>query len=109
MPVSLCSSTDSSSLLPSPSCPLPNPLQRAVEPELPAAKPVVEAPPRVWQRAARAAGSGQLGLGSGQLGLLHVEVQSVLQIDVELEEPEMSENPTQSFEIHYIFWRRTGP
>ena len=37
--------------------------------------------------------------------LVHVEVQSVLQIDVE--EPEMSENPNQSFEIHYIFRRRT--
>ena len=42
-------------------------------------------------------GSGQLWLGSGKLGLLHVEVQSVLQIDVEVEEPETSENPTQSF------------
>ena len=26
---------------------------------------------------------------------------------VEVEEPETSENPTQSFEIHYIFWRCT--
>ena len=34
-----------------------------------------------------------------------VEVQSVLQIDVEVEEPETSENPTQSFEIHYMFQR----
>ena len=32
---------------------------------------------------------------------------SVLQIDVEVEEPETSENPTQSFEIHNIVWRRT--
>ena len=32
--------------------------------------------------------------------LLHVAVQSGLQIDVEVEEPETSENPTQSFEIH---------
>ena len=39
--------------------------------------------------------------------ILHVAVQSVLQIDVELKEPETSENPTQSFEIHYIFRRRT--
>ena len=35
------------------------------------------------------------------------QVQSVLQIDVEVEEPETSENLTQSFEIHYIFWRHT--
>ena len=48
--------------------------------------------------------SGQQAPGSGQQQfLLHVEVQSVLQIDVEVEEPETSENPTQSFEIHYIF------
>jgi hypothetical protein len=32
---------------------------------------------------------------------------SLLQIDVEVEEPETSENSTQSFEIHNIFWRRT--
>ena len=32
---------------------------------------------------------------------------SLLQIDVEMEEPETSENPTQSFEIHNIFWRLT--
>ena len=32
---------------------------------------------------------------------------SLLQIDVEVEEPETSENPTQSFEIHNIVWRRT--
>ena len=44
------------------SCPLPNPLPRGAEPELPTAEPDVEAP--------------QLGLGSGQLGLLHVEVQA---------------------------------
>ena len=39
--------------------------------------------------------------------LLHVTVQSVLQIDVEVEEPETSENLTQSFEIHNIIQRRT--
>ena len=39
--------------------------------------------------------------------LVHVEVQSVLQIIVEVEEPETLENPTQSFEIHYISRRRT--
>ncbi|CAL8380147.1 unnamed protein product [Boreogadus saida] len=31
---------------------------------------------------------------------------SLLQIDVEVEEPETSENQTQSFEIHNIVWRR---
>ena len=31
----------------------------------------------------------------------------LLQIDVEVEGPEMSENPTQSFEIHNIVWRHT--
>ena len=39
--------------------------------------------------------------------LLHVTIQSVLQIDVEVEEPETSENPTQSFEIQNIIWRGT--
>ena len=38
----------------------------------------------------------------GQQFLLHVEVQSIFQIDVEVEEPETSENPTQSFEIHSV-------
>ena len=32
---------------------------------------------------------------------------SVLQIDVEVEEPETSENPTQSFVIHNIVFRCT--
>ena len=32
---------------------------------------------------------------------------SLLQIDVEVEEPETSENPTKSFVIHNIVWRRT--
>ena len=31
---------------------------------------------------------------------------SQLQIDVEVEEPEMSKNLTQSLEIHNIVWRR---
>ena len=39
--------------------------------------------------------------------LLHVAVQSVVQIYIEVEEPETSENLTQSFEIHYVFQRRT--
>ena len=29
---------------------------------------------------------------------------SLLQIDVDVEEPETSENPTQSFEIYNIVW-----
>ena len=47
-----------------------------------------------------AAGSGQQAAGSGQRA-----VQS--QIDVEVEEPEKSENPTLSFVIHNIVWRGT--
>ena len=31
---------------------------------------------------------------------------SLLQIDLEVEEPETSDNPTQSLEIHNIVWRR---
>ena len=37
--------------------------------------------------------------------LLHFAVQSVLNIDMEVEEPEASENPTQLFEIHNIIRR----
>ena len=33
---------------------------------------------------------------------------SLHQIDVDVEEPETSQNPTQSFEIHNIVWRRTA-
>ncbi|CAL8354812.1 unnamed protein product [Boreogadus saida] len=33
---------------------------------------------------------------------------SLLQIDVEVEEPETSENPTRSFGIHNIVWRHTA-
>ena len=32
---------------------------------------------------------------------------SLLRIEVDVEEPETSENPTQSFEIHNIVWRHT--
>ena len=46
----------------------------------------------------RAAGSGQPAAGSARF--------SLLQIDVEVEEPETSENPTKSFVIHNIVWRR---
>ena len=72
------------------------------------------------QRAAvqQGSGGGQRGSGGGQPGsggrqppimgnnpfLLHFAVQSVLNIDVEV--PEASENPTQSFEIHNIIRRR---
>jgi hypothetical protein len=45
----------------------------------------------------RAAGSGQPAADNGQRF-------SLLQIDVEVEEPETSENP---FVIHNIVWRRT--
>ena len=31
---------------------------------------------------------------------------SLLQIDVDMEKPQTTENPTQSFEIHNIVWRR---
>ncbi|CAL8310356.1 unnamed protein product [Boreogadus saida] len=44
-------------------------------------------------------GSGQRAAGSARF--------SLLQIDVEVEEPETSENPTKSFVIHNIVWRRT--
>ena len=54
------------------------------------------------QRASRALA----GDNRGQQFLLHVKVQSVLQIDVEVEEPETSENPTQSFEIHNCIFQR---
>ena len=33
---------------------------------------------------------------------------SLLQVDVEVEEPEMLENPTQSFEIHYHLEEHTA-
>ena len=42
--------------------------------------------------------------GSGQCGSVRF---SLLQIDVEVEEPETLENPTQSFVIHNIAWRLT--
>jgi hypothetical protein len=34
-------------------------------------------------------------------------ISALLEIDVEVEEPETSENPMQSFEKHNIVWRRT--
>ena len=43
-----------------------------------------------------AAGLRRESMAGNNPFLLHVVVQSVLQIDVEVEEPEASENPTQS-------------
>ena len=50
-------------------------------------------------REAPSPGSGQPAAGSGRF--------SRLQVDVKVEEPETSQNPTKSFVIHYIVWRRT--
>ena len=36
-----------------------------------------------------------------------IERFSLLQIDEEVEEPETTENPTQSFVIHNVVWRHT--
>ena len=52
----------------------------------------------------RAAGLRRTILGNNPF-LLHFVVQSVINIDVEVEEPGASENPTQSFEIHNIIQR----
>ena len=56
-------------------------------------------------------GSGQLGSGGRQLQakipFSSMSRFNLLQIDVEVEDPETSENPTQSFEIHNIVWRLT--
>ena len=54
---------------------------------------------RHHRRKAPPPGSGQPAAGSARF--------SLLQIDVEVEEPETSENPTQLFEIHNIVWRCT--
>ena len=54
---------------------------------------------RHHRRKAPPPGSGQPAAGSAQF--------SLLQIDVKLEEPETSQNPTKSFVIHNIVWRRT--
>ena len=51
-------------------------------------------------------GSGQPAAGSRQLAAGSARF-SLLQIDVKVEEPETSENPTKSFVIHNIVWRRT--
>ena len=54
-----------------------------------------------------AAGSGQPAAGSGQPAAGSARF-SLLPINVEVEEPETSENQTQSFVIHNIVWRRTA-
>ena len=54
---------------------------------------------RHHRREAPPPGSGQPAAGSARF--------SLLQIDVEVEEPETSENPRQSFAIHNIVWRLT--
>ena len=48
-----------------------------------------------------------LSPAGGPLPVSRIARFSLLQIDVEVEEPETSENPTQSFVIHNFFWRRT--
>ena len=61
---------------------------------------------RHHHRKAPPPGSGQPAAGSRQWAAGSARV-SLLQIDVEVEELETSENPTQSFVIHNIVWRRT--
>ena len=55
--------------------------------------------PAAGCREAPPPGSGQPAAGSARF--------SLLQIDVEVEEPETSGNTTKSFVIHNIVWRRT--
>ena len=59
--------------------------------------------PRTVRR--RAAGLRRETTPGNSPFLLHAVVQSELNIDVEVEEPEASENSTQSFEIHNIIGR----
>ena len=54
---------------------------------------------RHHRREAPPPGSGQPAAGSARF--------SLLQIDVKVEEPERSQNPTKTFVIHNIVWRRT--
>ena len=54
---------------------------------------------RHHRREAPPLGSGQPAAGSARF--------SLLQIDVKVEEPEMTQNPTKSFVIHNIVGRRT--
>ena len=54
---------------------------------------------RHHRREASPPGSGQPAAGRARF--------SLLKIDVKVEEQETSENPTKSFLIHNIIWRRT--
>ena len=56
-------------------------------------------PPVAARHHRPAAGSRQPAAGSAPF--------SRLQVDVKVEEPETSQNPTKSFVIHKIVWRRT--
>ena len=66
---------------------------------------------RAEGRGQRAEGSGQQAAGSAEaratIPFSSMSRYSLLQIDGEVEEAETSENPTQSFEVHNIAWRRT--
>ena len=73
---------------------------------LPAARCCEAPPPRSTTALQRAAGSEQPAAGSEQPAAGSAQF-SLLQIDVEVEEPETLENPKQSFVIHNIVWRRT--
>ena len=68
---------------------------------LPAAGCREAPPPRSTTARQRAAGRWCLAPAAGSARFC------LLQIDVEVEEPETSENPTKSFVIHYIFWTCT--
>ena len=68
---------------------------------LPAAGCREAPPPRSTTARQRAAGRWCLAPAAGRARFC------LLQIDVEVEEPETSENPTKSFVIHNIVWRCT--
>ena len=57
--------------------------------------------------AARARGSSEGPGGVGAPAVPHGGSIPPIQIEAEVEDPETSENPTQSFEIHNIIRRRT--
>ena len=64
--------------------------------------------PRRWSLGSEAAAGDNRGQQSrATIPFSSMSWFSLLQIDVDVEEPETSENPTQSFEIHNIVWRRT--
>ncbi|CAL8350369.1 unnamed protein product [Boreogadus saida] len=65
---------------------------------LPAAGCREAPPPRSTTARQRAAGRWSLAPAAGSVRFC------LLQIDVEVEEPETSDNPTKSFVIHYIVW-----